>query len=139
VDDDYRRQRRYQPDMRAKINNTSLVLVADKQMDIHLTGAVSAGQVIASNAVCLDLCNNATKQMVAGILQDSTIVLTLNVVTWTQQFVPSVSWSENCAISKTGAVQTGSVCTSPGAPARSPTMARPIRFTATAGSTPIRI
>lgn len=100
--------------MRANINNTSLIMVADKQMDIHLTGAVSAGQVIASNEVCLDLCNAATKQMVVTALQKSSIVLTLNVTTWTQQFVPSVSWSENCAFNKTGAVQTGSVCTSPG-------------------------
>ena len=100
--------------MNGSINNVGLTLRADTQMDINLTGAVSAGQVITSGEFCPGLCNNATKSMTAGLLSSSSIILTLNVVTWTQQFVPSVSWSENCAISKTGAVKTGSVCTSSG-------------------------
>lgn len=100
--------------MKGSFLGNSFKIVADTNFNVNLVGPVSAGTVLTSGTFCTDNCNAATKAMTEGVLEDSTITLFLTVVTYVQHFVPSVSWTENCAINKTGAVSTGSVCTSPG-------------------------
>lgn len=96
--------------------NTTFKLLSSNNVDINVSGPLQAGQVFTSTSFCPENCNNITKAITEQMIEEGGAVftLTLTTVTTEQTFVPSVSWSENCAISKTGAVKTGSVCTSPG-------------------------
>ncbi|WP_376782080.1 MULTISPECIES: type-F conjugative transfer system mating-pair stabilization protein TraN [Pseudescherichia] len=93
-------------------------LVLDRTGPVHLNffGPLLAGQVLTSSEFCAGNCNVVMKTLVQKIIEkrDVQFTLVLNSVAYTQTFVPSVNWSESCAVDKNNAVSTGSVCTSPG-------------------------
>lgn len=95
--------------------NTSFKL-KNSTVDINVSGPLQAGQVFTSTSFCPENCSGITESITKQIIEDGGAIftLTLTTVTTEQRFVPSVSWSESCAINKADAVQTGSTCTVPG-------------------------
>nr|WP_318384809.1 type-F conjugative transfer system mating-pair stabilization protein TraN [uncultured Enterobacter sp.] len=96
--------------------NTGISLDGTSSYDLNFTGSVSAGQVFTSSEFCSNQCNAATKSLISQSFENQHIgfTLILNTVSYEQTFVPAVKWTESCAISKTGAVKTGSTCTAVG-------------------------